>query len=59
MENFGGERSILLGWYTDEEKIEKEMEGIAQAISKGVPIYELKYAVKVKNKMLRVKIDND
>ncbi len=28
-------------------------------LNKGIPVYELKYAVKVKNKMLRVKIDED
>ncbi len=54
---FWGEKSIILGWYVDEEKIKKEMDEIAEAISNGVPAYELKYAVKVKNKMLRVKID--
>lgn len=54
---FWGEKSILLGWYADEEKIKKEMDEIAEAISKGIPAYELKYAVKVKNKLLRVKID--
>ncbi|MFD3449706.1 helix-turn-helix domain-containing protein [Microbacteriaceae bacterium 4G12] len=56
---FWGEKSILLGWYVDEENIKKEMDGIAEAINNGVPAYELKYAVKVKNKMLRVKIDEE
>ncbi|MBW9153477.1 helix-turn-helix domain-containing protein [Clostridium estertheticum] len=54
---FWGEKSIILGWYVDEEKIKKEMDEIAASIKNGVPAYELKYAVKVKNKMLRVKID--
>lgn len=54
---FWGEKSILLGWYADEVEIKKEMDEIAEAISKGIPAYELKYAVKVKNKLLRVKID--
>ncbi|WP_141434284.1 helix-turn-helix domain-containing protein [Bacillus sp. 03113] len=54
-----GEKSIVLGWYVDEEKIKKEMDEIAEAINNGVPAYELKYAVKVKNKMLRVKIDEE
>jgi transcriptional regulator with XRE-family HTH domain len=36
-----------------------EMDEIAEAINNGVPAYELKYAVKVKNKMLRVKIDEE
>lgn len=56
---FWGEKSILLGWYANEEKIKREMDEIAQAINKGVLSYELKYASKVKNKMLRVKIDNE
>jgi len=56
---FWGEKSIILGWYANEEKIEKEMDEIAEAINNGVPAYELKYAVKVKNKMLRVKIDEE
>lgn len=54
---FWGEKSIVLGWYVDEEKIKKEMDEIAKAISDGLPSYELKYAVKVKNKVLRVKLD--
>lgn len=54
---FWGEKSIVLGWYTDEEEIKKEMDEIAVAINNGIPVYELKYAVKVKNKLLRVKID--
>ena len=54
---FWGEKSIVLGWYTDEENIQKEMSEIAQAINKGETAYELRYAIKVKNKMLRVKIE--
>lgn len=54
---FWREKSIVLGWYVNEEKIKKEMDEIVKAINSGVPVYELKYAVKVKNKMLRVKID--
>jgi transcriptional regulator with XRE-family HTH domain len=56
---FWGEKSIVLGWYAEEKKIKKEMDEIAEAITNGVPAYELKYAVKVKNKMLRVKIDEE
>jgi Predicted transcriptional regulators len=52
-----GEKSIVLGWYADEEKIKKEMDEIAEAIKNGIPAYELKYASKVKNQGLRVKID--
>lgn len=56
---FWGEQSIVLGWYVDEEKIKKEMNDIAEAIKAGVPAYELKYASKVKNRKLRVKIDEE
>jgi transcriptional regulator with XRE-family HTH domain len=54
---FWGEKSILLGWYVDEEEIKKEMDEIAEAINNGIPVYELKYAAKVKNKLLRVKLE--
>jgi len=54
---FWGETSIVLGWYADEKNIKKEMDEIAESISNGIPAYELKYAVKVKNRGLRVKID--
>lgn len=56
---FWGEKSIVLGWYVNEENIKKEMDEIAEAINNGIPSYELKYAVKVKHKMLRVKIDEE
>ncbi|MEG2936593.1 MAG: helix-turn-helix transcriptional regulator [Clostridium sp.] len=56
---FWGEKSIVLGWYDDEEDIKREMDEIAKAISSGAPAYELKYAVSVKNKMLRVKINEE
>lgn len=51
-----GENSIVLGWYANEEKIKKEIDYISEAIKKGIPAYELKYASKVKNKLFRVKI---
>lgn len=54
-----GESSIVLGWYSSEEKIKKEMDNILDAIKKGVPSYELKYASKVTNKLLRVKLDEE
>ncbi|BCN31883.1 helix-turn-helix domain-containing protein [Anaeromicropila herbilytica] len=57
--DFWGEKSIVLGWYANEEEIKKEMDETAEAISNGLPVYELKYAVKVKNKRLRVKIDSE
>lgn len=56
---FWGEQSTVLGWYADEETIKREIDRIAEAINNGVPAYELKYAVKVKNKFLRVKMDEE
>lgn len=56
---FWGEQSIVLGWYKDEKTIKKEMDEIAAAINYGVPVYELRYASKVKNKVCRVKIDEE
>lgn len=54
-----GEKSIVLGWYANEERINKEMDEIAAAIKDGVPSYELRYASNVKNKGLRVKLAED
>lgn len=54
---FWGEKSIVLGWYANEESIKREMDEIAEAIKNGIPAYDLQYAVKVKNNLLRVKID--
>lgn len=56
---FWGDTSTVLGWYASEENIKKEMGDIAEAIRKGIPSYELKYASKVKNKMLRVKLEEE
>lgn len=52
-----GETSVLLGWYVNEEKIKCEINEINKAIKKGILAYELKYASKVKNKLLRVKLE--
>ncbi len=54
-----GESSVLLGWYVNEENIKSEMNDISEAIKKGIPAYELKYAAKVKNKLLRVKLEQE
>ena len=54
---FWGEKSIVLGWYADEEKIKKEIDEIEQSINNGIPAYELKYSAKVKTNLLRVKLD--
>ena len=57
--SFWGENSIILGWYASEDKIKNEMDNIAEAIKKGIPSYELKYASKEKNKLLRVKLEDE
>lgn len=54
---FWGEKSIILGWYVDEEKIKNEMDEIVESIKNGIQVYELKYVAKVKNKCLSVKLD--
>lgn len=56
---FWGESSVVLGWYASEEKIKNEMDDIAEAIKKGIPSYELKYALKIKNKLFRVKLEEE
>ncbi|WP_167957507.1 helix-turn-helix domain-containing protein [Anaerosporobacter faecicola] len=55
--DFWGEKTEVLGWYEKEEDIQKEMKAIGNAINQGIAVYELQYAVKVKNKRLRVKIE--
>lgn len=44
---FGG-RNIFLGWYADEELLNKEITEIQSAIAKGIPTYTLQYSCKVK-----------
>ena len=43
-----GEHTTNLGWYANEEDVQKEMNEIVQAIREGVQVYELKYYAKVK-----------
>lgn len=51
--SFWGEPTTFLGWYSNEELLTKEVEEIRQAITKGEPVYELKYNAKVERKWLR------
>ncbi|WP_156627586.1 helix-turn-helix domain-containing protein [Clostridium tertium] len=53
---FWGEHKTVLGWYLDKEDIIKEIEEISEAISLGMPTYELKYAANVEIKLFSVKI---
>jgi len=47
---FWGEHSTLLGWYTSEEDIEKEIKAITDAIANGRASYELQYNAEVELK---------
>lgn len=53
-----GENRTLLGWYANAESIAKEQEEIAKAIKKGETSYKLKYAAKVIDKLLSIKLDD-
>ena len=55
--SFWGENRVLLGWYTDEESIKKEMDLIYSALEQGKTSYELSYAAKVKEGFLSVKLE--
>lgn len=54
---FWGENRTLLGWYADEESLEKEMIAITKALDNGNISYELTYAAKVKNKFMSVTLE--
>ena len=43
-----GARNIFLGWYADEDLLQKEINEIQSAIAKGIPTYTLQYSCKVK-----------
>ncbi|MCC5890759.1 MAG: helix-turn-helix transcriptional regulator [Alkalibacterium sp.] len=50
-ENFWGESSDVLGYYASKEAIDKELEAILSALSKGAAIYELQFNVKVDSRL--------
>ena len=54
--SFWGENRVILGWYADEERVQKETAEIAAAIEAGKPSYELKHAAKVKEGFLSIKL---
>ncbi len=45
---FFGAHTVILGWYSDEASVKKEMEEIISAIEKGERTYSLKYFTDVK-----------
>lgn len=55
--SFWGENTTLLGWYADEESVTKEVNAILSALDRGERSYELKYASKVKQTLLSVKLE--
>ena len=57
--SFWGENREILGWYADEESVQKETADIAAAIEMGKLSYELKYAAKVKKGILSIKLVKD
>ena len=57
--SFWGENRVILGWYADEESVQKETADIAAALEAGKPSYELKYAAKVKEGFLSIKLVKD
>ena len=54
--SFWGENREMLGWYADEESVQKETADILAAIETGKPSYDLKYAAKVKKRFLSVEL---
>lgn len=57
--SFWGENREILGWYADEESVQKETADIAAAIEAGKPSYKLKYEAKVKEGFLSIKLVKD
>ena len=53
---FWGQHNTLLGWYTDEETVQKEISAIQQAMRCGKADYTLQYAVKVRRRWGRIEI---
>ncbi len=51
---FWGEPTTFLGWYANAEQLSKEIAEIQNAITQGIPTYELKYSAKVERKWLRI-----
>lgn len=50
------EHRVFLGWYADNDTIQKEMDALFAAISGGKPSYELQYTVPVKSQFWNIKL---
>lgn len=55
--SFWGDSQTLLGWYADEESIQREIEEIMEAMARGEFSYVLKYDVKVKERAFGVEME--
>lgn len=56
-ESFWRERSTVLGWYDSEDALKKETQEILEAMRCGAPSYTIKYAVKVRKRGWKIKMD--
>ncbi len=54
--SFWGDSQVHLGWYADEESVQREIEAIMAAMARGEFFYLLQYDVKVKTHALSVEM---
>lgn len=54
---FWGESRVLLGWYRDEESVQKEIREIMAAMGRGEFFYLLQYDVKVRSRGLNIEVE--
>ena len=54
--SFWGDNNTVLGWYREDEALEREILEIKKALAEGCASYTLKYAVKVKRHWGKIKI---
>lgn len=54
--SFWGDSQVQLGWYADEESVQREIEAIMAAMARGEFFYLLQYDVKVKEHALGVEM---
>ena len=53
---FWGPHNNLLGWYADEASVQKEIQAIREAMSRGDSDYTLQYNAKVRRRFGRIEI---
>lgn len=54
---FWGDSRVLLGWYMDEESVQKEIRQIMSAMERGEGVYLLQYDVKVRSHGLGIEVE--